>query len=380
MPTHIVSSETDVIEAVHTAREWQSPLEIVAGGTKRNYGRAVVTMGTVLDASGLTGIIAYEPEELILTAAPGTPVAEIEAALAAKGQRLGFDPGDWRGLLDPLHGGIGTLGGAISADASGPARVRYGAARDHLLGLRGVNGFGEAFKAGGKVVKNVTGFDLPKLVCGAMGTLCVLTEVTLRVFPKPSLSSTLAVRGLSPEDGFAVLRRVWSSPLEATGLVFSNDTALMRLEGEKEPLAEKCAMLRGLLGEHSLVEIPDGGIAFKAVGDGGIFDDTPFDVWRVFLPPANAAAAAAELDSPLWLGDWAGGLLWVAALPGSDGVRAVAHKHGGHAILTRAEEETRERLDVYEPQDPVRAELTRAVKAAFDPLHLFNPGRMWDGV
>ena len=380
MPTHIASSETDVIEAVHTAREWQSPLEIVAGGTKRNYGRSVVTMGTVLDVSGLRGIIAYEPEELILTAAPGTPVAEIEAVLAEKGQRLGFDPPDWRGLLDPEHDGFGTIGGAISADASGPARVRYGAARDHLLGIRGVNGFGEAFRAGGKVVKNVTGFDIPKLACGAMGTLCVLTEVTLRVFPKPPLSATLAVRGLSPEDGFALLRRVWSSPLEATGLVFSKDTALMRLEGEKEPLAEKCAMLRTLLGEHAIGEIPEGDVAFKAVGDGGIFDDMPLDVWRVFLPPASAAAAAAELDSPLWLGDWAGGLLWVAALPGSDTVRAAAHKHGGHAILTRAQEETRERLDVFEPQDAVRAAVTGAVKAAFDPLHLFNPGRMWDGV
>jgi glycolate oxidase FAD binding subunit len=380
MPTHTATSETDVVEAVQTAREWQSPLEIVAGGTKRNYGRAVVTMGTVLDVSGLTGITAYEPEELILTAAPGTPVAEIEAALAEKGQRLGFDPADWRALLDPEHDGFGTIGGTISADCSGPARVRYGAARDHLLGLRGVNGFGEAFKAGGKVVKNVTGFDIPKLVCGAMGTLCVLTELTLRVFPKPSLSSTLAVRGLSPEDGFAMLRRVWSSPLEATGLVFSKDTALIRLEGEKAPLAEKCSMLRGMLAEHSVVEIPDGDVAFKAVGDGGIFDDVPFDVWRLFLPPASAAAAAAELDSPLWLGDWAGGVLWAAALPGSDTIRPVAHKHGGYAVLTRAEEETRERLEVFEPQDAVRAEATRAVKAAFDPLHLFNPGRMWDGI
>jgi glycolate oxidase FAD binding subunit len=380
MPTHIATSETYVIEAVHTAREWQSPLDIVAGGTKRNYGRAVVTMGTVLDVSGLTGITAYEPEELILTAAPGTPVAEIEAALAEKGQRLGFDPADWRTLLDPDHGGLGTIGGTISADACGPARVRYGAIRDHLLGLRGVNGLGEAFKAGGKVVKNVTGFDIPKLVCGALGTLCVLTEVTLRVFPRPSLSATLAVRGLSPEDGFALLRRVWSSPLEATGLVFSKDTALMRLEGEKAPLAEKCSMLRAMLAEHAVAEVPEGDLAFKAVGDGGIFHDVPFDVWRVFLPPASAAAAAAELDSPLWLGDWAGGVLWVAALPGSDAIRAVARKHGGHAILTRGEEETRERLEVFEPQDPVRAEATRAVKAAFDPLHLFNPGRMWDGV
>ena len=148
--------------------------------------------------SGLKGIVAYEPEELIITVLPGTPVAEIENALAAKGQRLGFDPPDWGPLLG-APAGVGTIGGAICVDACGPARVRYGAVRDHLLGFRAVNGLGEAFKAGGKVVKNVTGFDIPKLVCGAFGTLCVLTEVTLRVFPKPSRSQTLSVRDVAPQ-------------------------------------------------------------------------------------------------------------------------------------------------------------------------------------
>jgi glycolate oxidase FAD binding subunit len=379
MPTHTASTETEIVEAVMAAREWKSPLEIVGAGTKRNYGRAVVTMGSVLDVSGLRGIISYEPEELILTAAPGTPVAEIEAVLAQKGQRLGFEPPDWGPLLG-AEAGLGTIGGAICCDANGPARVRCGAVRDHLLGFAGVNGLGEAFKAGGKVVKNVTGFDLPKLVCGAFGTLCVLTEVTLRVFPKPSLSTTLVVRGLSDADGFALLRKVWSSPLDATGLSFSRGNALIRLEGEKEPLAEKCALARALIGAQDVAEIDEGEIAFRAIGNGEMFADTPYDVWRCFVPPANAAAVAAEIDSPLWLGDWAGGLLWVGTLPGSDGVRDIVKRAGGHAVLLRADEETRERVAVFEPEEPVRAALTRRVKAAFDPLGLFNPGRIWDGL
>ncbi|HEY4943072.1 MAG TPA: FAD-binding protein [Rhizomicrobium sp.] len=377
MPTIAASTEQEVIDAVITARAWKSPLEIMGAGTKRTFGRAVVTMGTVLDVSGLKGIISYEPEELILTAAPGTPVAEIEAELAQKGQRLGFEPPDWGPLLG-AEPSLGTIGGAISADANGPARVRCGAVRDHLLGFRGVNGLGEAFKAGGKVVKNVTGFDLPKLVCGAFGTLAVLTEVTLRVFPKPPLSATLVVRGLSAEDGFGILRKVWSSPLDATGLCFSNGNALIRLEGEKEPLAEKYALLRALIGDAQ--QIDDGEIAFRAIGSGEVFADTPYDVWRAYVPPAAAAQVAAEIDSPLWLADWAGGLLWIGTLPGSDGVREVVRRHGGHCVLLRADEETRERVAVFEPEEPARAELTRAVKAAFDPLGLFNPGRIWDGI
>jgi glycolate oxidase FAD binding subunit len=378
MPTHVAVRESDVVEAVMTAREWRSPLEIMGGGSKQSFGRAVVTMGSVLDVAQLSGIVSYEPEELILTALPGTPLGEIEAALAERGQRLGFEPPDWGPLLGQ-PGGLATIGGAIGADCNGAARVKCGAVRDHLLALRGVNGLGEAFKAGGKVVKNVTGFDLPKLVCGAMGTLCVLTEVTLRVFPKPPLRAVLAVRDLTPEDGFAFLRKVWSSPLEATGLVFSHGRALVRLEGEREPLAEKCAMLRALT-DRAVEEVEGGEIALRAIGSGEMFIDSPYDVWRAFVPPAAAAEVAAKIDAPLWLADWAGGLLWLGTLPGSDTVRDVVRAAGGHSVLLRAEEETRERLDVFEPQDAARLAVTKAVKAAFDPMALFNPGRMWDGV
>jgi glycolate oxidase FAD binding subunit len=317
----IAGNEAQVIEAV---RDATAPFAIVAGGTRR-----AATGADVLDVSRLSGIVNYEPEELILTVKPGTPLVEIESVLAAKGQRLGFEPQDWSAMLGTA--GTATIGGAISCNANGPARVRYGAARDHLLGIRAVNGLGEAFKAGGRVVKNVTGFDIPKLVCGAYGTLCVLTELTFRVFPKPPCAVVLARRDVDPRQGFALLRKVWSSPLDATALVYARGTAYVRLEGEKGPLAEKRAVL------SDLVEVE--GIALG-------FEPGALDIRRVHVRPSEAAAIAAEIAAPHWYGDWAGALLWVAG-----GKTAGQPLHGPG---------TRSRLD-------------QAVKAAFDPRGLFNP-------
>ncbi|HVZ91523.1 MAG TPA: FAD-binding protein [Rhizomicrobium sp.] len=280
-------SEGEVVDAVRAARERRRRLEIVGGGTRRGFGRPIECDDT-LDLSGLSGIVGYEPEELIVTVRPGASLAEIESALAAKGQRLGFEPQDWRGLLGST--GTSTIGGAISANANGPAAIRFGRARDHLLGFRAVNGVGEAYKAGGKVVKNVTGFDLPKLMCGAMGTLGPMTELTFRVFPKRAEK----VFALATEDD-AILRRIAASPLEATALIHSGGKAYVRLEGA---LDEKAAILRrfgDFIETDSLPLIP--------------LAETPFP-----------------------------------------------------------------------PEPPARAALTRAVKAAFDPLGLFNPGRMYEGV
>lgn len=319
----IVENEAQVVEAV---RDATAPFAIVAGGTR---GVAVAQGADVLDVSRLSGIVNYEPEELILTVKPGTSLAEIESVLAAKGQRLGFEPQDWSAMLGTA--GAATIGGAISCNANGPARVRYGAARDHLLGIRAVNGLGEAFKAGGRVVKNVTGFDIPKLVCGAYGTLCVLTELTFRVFPKPPCAAVLARRDVDPHEGFALLRKVWSSPLDATALIYARGTAYVRLEGEKGPLAEKRAAL------NDLVEV-------DAIAPG--FAPGTLDIRRVHLRPTEAAAVAADIAAPHWYGDWAGALLWIAG-----GKPAGQPLHGPG---------TRSRLD-------------QAVKAAFDPRGLFNP-------
>jgi len=369
------TNEADIIDAVRDARAKRAPFEIIGAGSKRDYGRPM-SCGTLLDTSSLKGIVAYEPEELIITLLPGTPVVELERALAENGQRLGFDPPDF----GPLFGSppaIGTIGGAISTDACGPARVRYGAVRDQLLGFRAINGLGEAFKAGGKVVKNVTGFDIPKLVCGAFGTLCVLTELTLRVFPKPSHTQTLAIRNIEPKEGFALLRKVWASPLEATGLGYCEDSIVMRLEGESEPLVEKVSMLRSLCGRHALESWDDE--TFCAMGSARAFVNTSEDLWRLSIPPSQAAEVVDRIAAAIWIGDCAGAVLWLSA---NDHhlVRDVAKKVAGHATLVKADAAKRSSIDVFEAEEEARADLTRSVKAAFDPMGIFNPGRMWDGV
>jgi glycolate oxidase FAD binding subunit len=371
-----VAKEADIVDAVRTARAARLPFEIVGAGSKRNFGRPIASSANLLEVGSLTGIVAYEPEELIITVLPGTPVAELECALDEKGQRLGFDPPDW----GPLFGSapaIGTIAGAVSTDASGPARVRYGTVRDQLLGIRAVNGLGEAFKAGGKVVKNVTGFDIPKLVCGAFGTLCVLSELTLRVFPKPSRSLTLAIRDIEPEGGFALLRKVWASPLEATGLGYCAGSVVVRLEGEGEALAEKVSMLKSLCGSH----VPESADSetFRTIADGGVFLNSSEDVWRLSIPPSQALAVIERIGKSPWVGDCAGGVLWVATND-HQLVRDLARVAGGRATLLRADATMRAVVGVFEAEDQVRAQLTRAVKAAFDPLGLFNPDRMWDGV
>ena len=399
MATFSVSSEAEVVGAVRGAREGRRTLEIVGHGTKRDFGRPL-ECDDVLDLSGLSGIVNYEPDEMIITARAGTPVAEIEAALAEHNQRLGFEPADW-GPLFGASANSATIGGVLSASCDGSAAIRYGRCRDHLLGFRAVNGFGEAYKGGGKVVKNVTGFDLPKLFCGAMGTLGPLTEVTLRLFPRPPLIRTVAVTDVSRFAATNLLRRIWSSPLEATGLSyvpkvsgaafgelgeFGAGAALVRLDGTDAALSEKIAMLRELVERHDVIDLDGGDRTFRKIASGESFAGMLQDVWLVRQPPhqpgdyEESEREAAYQD--MWVADWAGALIWRAGTPGKNG----AHLHqmqklsGGSAQLIRASEQTRQRAQVFAREEPVRAELTQRVKAAFDPLHLFNPGRMWEGV
>ena len=389
-------NETQVVDAVRAARADGTPFEIVAGGTRRAVGRPALDANGValnqLDVSGLAGIRKYEPEELIVTAGPATALAEIAQVLAQKNQRLGFDPADWSKLLGAK--GTATLGGAMSADASGSGKLRHGPARDSLLGFHGVNGLGEAFRGGSRVVKNVTGFDLPKLVCGAFGTLAVLTEVTFRVYPRPTHSVTLCLPDMTPADGFAALRKIAHSALGPAGLAYlpaamagdagiagaGRGAALIRLEGAPRPLEEKAAMAHGLLGvEGSHIE--DGEALFARIGCGEMFADVPGDVWRVLVAPADAPRMVADLGGDLgighWLGDWAGGVIWLAAPPADAArIRALAAAAKGHAMLLRAAPAQRAELGLYAPQPPVLADLEKRVKAAFDPLSLFNPGRL----
>ena len=377
-----INKTDQVVDFVRAARADRTAFEIVAGGTRRSVGRPLGDL-PMLDVSGLTGVLDYQPGELIITAAPATPLSEINAVLAEKNQRLGFDPADWSQLLG--SNGVATLAGAVSCDASGSGRLRHGPARDSLLGFAAVNGLGESFRGGGKVVKNVTGFDVPKLVCGAYGTLAVLTEMTFRVFPKLQFAVTLCMPDVTPEIGFAALRKIARSSLEPAGLAYlpasflpdvGQGAALIKLEGAREPLEEKVALAHGLLGD-GMHRRDDGLGLFGRIGNGELFADIPGDIWRVMIAASDAPRIAKELNATHWLGDLAGGLIWLAAPPSQAAhIRAVAAAVQGQAQLLRASAESRAAHGLYAPQPPALAALNKAVKAAFDPLSLFNPGRL----
>ena len=371
---------SQVVDFVRASRTAKTPFEIIAGGTRRTVGKPLGDL-PLLDVSGLSGILKYEPEELIITAAPATPLAEITAVLAEKNQRLGFDPADWSALLK--SNGVATLAGAASSNAAGSGKLRHGGPRDSLLGFQAVNGLGESFRGGSKVVKNVTGFDLPKLMCGAFGTLSVLTEMTFRVYPKPQNAIVLCLKDVTPEIGFAALRKIALSALEPAGLAYlpagmmadvGQGAALIKLEGARQPLEEKIALAHGLL-DSGVRRIE--GDPFPAIGCGEKFADLTGDVWRVLIAPSDAPRVAKELHATHWLGDWAGGVIWLAAPPSQAAhIRKVAADAKGQAMLLRSSGESRALHGLYAAQPPALAALNRAVKAAFDPLSLFNPGRL----
>jgi glycolate oxidase FAD binding subunit len=284
---------------------------------------------------------------------------------------------------------MATIGGAIAADTYGAASLRYGRARDHLLGFRAVNGFGESYKAGGKVVKNVTGFDLPKLMCGSMGTLGPLTEVTLRVFPMPQRATVFEIAVPTFPEAVRVMHRIWTSPLEPTALCYvpewaaralsglKGDTVLVRLEGSPAHLDEQRGILHALTGGRDASECEDGNAFIAALGDGTPFLSGTLGVWRIAIAPSRASSFIAELDPPAWYADRGGGLLWAGT---NSSVHDLAARHQAHAIQVRPGDNAVANAMPFPPELPARAALTRTVKAAFDPLGLFNPGRMYEGV
>lgn len=399
--------EADATEAVRAALGAGKTLEIRGRGSKQALGRPSQTDLT-LDLSALTGITLYEPEELVLSARAGTPSADIEDMLAASGQMLAFEPMD----VGPLLGGpagAGTLGGLFAVNLSGPRRISHGAARDHALGIKAVSGRGEPFKSGGRVVKNVTGYDLPRLMAGAFGTLGVLTEITLKVLPRPPMEETVVARVSSPEAAAAALAAAMGSSCEVSGAAFLPEgvaarlpglsgaaAVALRMEGVPPSVTARRAMLLRVLdgraGPMEVVESEPSRALWRAVRD-----VAPFwglgerAVWRLSTQPqagpALAARLAAELGGEAYC-DWAGGLVWLC-LPGeashAEAVRGALARHGGqspggHATLIRASAAERARTAVFQPLDGALAALTRRVKDSFDPGLVLNPGRMHAGM
>ena len=443
------TSADDVLAAIQEALAQEAPLEIVGGGTKRGWGRPVKS-NRILDLSGLRGVTLYEPDELVLSAKAGTPLDEIETLLGEHKQMLAFEPPDLGaiyGFPSPLggegqgvrgrpreasgafpsppaplpQGGRGaTLGGVIACNLSGPRRIKAGAARDHFLGFHAVSGRGEAFKAGGRVMKNVTGYDLAKLICGSFGTLAVMTEITVKVLPAPEKARTVLLLGLDDSDARDAMAAALNSPREVSGAAHlprkaaarsavdyvrgaGHAVTALRVEGFGPSVEARCKALRDLLAGFGASEelhtmnsanlwreirdvaplLPDS--AAQGAGQAAL------DLWRLSVPPASGAPIMASLvfgdrssggianDSYFY--DWGGGQIWLAMPPANPVktaamIRAAVSSSGGHATLMRASEQTRETASAFQPEMPAVAALSQRLKDAFDPKRILNPGRM----
>jgi len=390
------ASDAEVADAVTWAGEKGRRIEVRGAGSKAAIGRPVEA-DLVLDMSGLTGVLDYAPAELVLTARAGTRLAEVEALLADAGQMLAFEPIDYGPLLGGLAGAA-TLGGLIASNASGPRRLKDGAARDHFLGFAAVSGRGEAFKAGGKVVKNVTGYDLAKLMAGSWGTLCILTEVTLKVLPRPQTSATMLIRGLADADAVRAMSLAVGSPADVSGAAHlpaaiadraglgADAATALRLEGFGPSVAARIRTLTDALGPFgapSLLQEQETAELWAFIRDARAFAGDERPVWRISAPPMSGQAILAATQTEIaaeGFYDWAGGLIWLAVPPAPDAgeavVRRASRAHAGHATLIRAPAQVRSSVAVFEPEPPALAALTRRVKAGFDPLNLLNPGRM----
>lgn len=366
-----LTDESELAAAVRGAR---GPLRVRGGGT-RDVGRPVA--GEVLETGGLSGITLYEPGALTLVARAGTPLADIEAALAAEGQRLAFEPPDWRGLLGT--GGESTIGGIVASNSSGPRRFQVGACRDALIGVRFVDGTGTVVKNGGRVMKNVTGYDLVKLMAGSWGTLGVLTEVSFKVLPAPEAAATLILPGLSAGPAVEAMAAVASSPFEVSGAAWGPEGCLLRVEGFAASVAYRIGRLRELLSRFGPSEVEEGQAATAArwvrVRDVTAFAGRAGDVWRLSVKPSDAPGLVARAPAEAVLLDWAGGLVWLLAAPGTD-LRARVGAFQGHATLMRAGPETRARVASFHPEPPAIQALAAGLRARFDPRGILNLGLM----
>jgi glycolate oxidase FAD binding subunit len=408
-----VRDAKDVEQVVRAAIASEQPLEIIGHGGKRAIGHPMAT-NAVLDLSGLNAVISYEPNELIITVQAGAPLADVQSLIDAKNQQFAFEPMDTSVLLGMPA--IGTIGGMIGVGLAGPRRIKAGGARDHLLGAHAVSGFGDSFKTGGRVVKNVTGYDLCKLLAGSWGTLAVMTEVTLKVMPKPESERTLMLSGLDDVTANRAMTAALGSPFDVSGAAHLPNSAfrpatgalaglgsglgsqgqaitLLRLEGIAASVADRANSLGKSLAPFGTVEMLQD--TTSAAVWSAIRDVEPFaagaalgawPVWRIVCPPASGGALGRALAHDTGgdvIYDWGGGLIWAALPPRPDAQAALVRQRvdavGGHATLIRASEAVRRDVDVFHPQPAGLSGLSERVRHSFDPKIILNRGRLVRG-
>jgi glycolate oxidase FAD binding subunit len=325
----------------------------------------------VLSTADLSGISLYEPSALTVVAAAGTPLADIEKTLAAEGQRLPFEPMDHRGLLAST--GTPTIGSVVACNISGPARIQAGACRDSLIGVRLVDGTGRVIKNGGRVMKNVTGYDLVKLMAGSFGTLGVLTEVAFKVLPAPEASATVTVAGLTDDQAVTAMSQALTAPYDVNGAAHMDGTTMIRVEGFKPSVKYRAEQLQTLFAPLGDVLITDNDSAWKSLRDVEPFHGLETDVWRISVAPSDGPKVMEALrnmdDSVQVIYDWGGGLLWVSAAKGMD-VRTALSGISGYAECVRGS--GRKRV----PKNAVIARIEQGLRTKFDPKGILNTGIM----
>jgi len=399
-----------VLETIKWAAAEQMRLDVRGNGSKLGLGRPMSDTRT-LDLSALSGITYYEPAELVLSAGAATPMDDIRRALSEKNQIMAFEPPDLGKLLGKGPG-LATLGGTLACNLAGPRRIKLGAARDHFLGFNAISGRGEVFKSGGRVVKNVTGFDLSKLLAGSFGTLAVMTDATIKVLPAPEKVRTVLIRwaqdGIYDHGGVKAMNDAATSAYEIAGAahlpaalaklstvdyVAETGRAItaIRVEGPGPSVEHRCRELRQLLAKYGATEelhTANSKVLWREIRDVTYFShDMERHIWRISVPPTEGSRVALKIlegNPGEALYDWAGGLIWLAMQPRQDNldevVRHYAGEVGGHATLFRAPEEVRGRVSVFEPMEGALGDIAKRIKEGFDPNGILNPGRMYEGI
>ena len=395
MTRHAPAEEAELAAIVADAAAARTPLAVEGGGTRRGVGRPTQTAATVSTA-GMVGVTLYEPTELVISVKAGTALSTVETLLAQNRQRLAFEPMDHRALLSST--GTPTIGAVAAANLSGPRRIQAGAARDSLIGIRAVNGRGEVIKNGGRVMKNVTGYDLVKFMAGSWGTLGIFTELSFKLSPIPETEATIVVSGLDDTDAIRALSAALGSPWGVTGAAhlppFEHEAArtLVRLDGFSASVRERTDKLVAALAAFGKAEVlpkEASEAVWTAVRDLAVLGASRRAVvWRLSVKPSDGPKIVAQLRRTLpcrVIYDWGGGLVWLAATDTGDSagamvVREATARFGGHATLVRAPDDVRQAVEVFEPLPAPVMDLQRRLKATFDPQGILNPGRMYAGL
>tara|TARA_B110000438_G_scaffold270846_1_gene288288 strand:- start:1293 stop:2561 length:1269 start_codon:yes stop_codon:yes gene_type:complete len=404
-------NEKEVADIIKKHYKSGKAIEIVGSGSKRKIGKPI-QCEKILNFSKLEGIIEYLPEELYIKVKTGTKIDKIENELTKNKQQLAFEPIDF-GYLFLGKSNCGTAGGHVSCNISGPRRFKSGSIRDHILGFRAVNGRGEIIKSGGTVVKNVTGYDLSKLICNSYGTLAALTEITFKVLPAAPESKTLIIHNLDLSFSTQYLEKAISTPVEVSGasflpvdpicnscemnikdtiklndLKYEGSMTAMRLEGSKKSIDERMKNLKKELNVSnksiSILDTFQSEIFWKKIRNLEIFSATKNNIIRIVIPPSECCKLIYELPKNFkYFLDWGGSLIWMEACELTEhifeSIRKKVVKHGGYLSMIKNSDYLPYVEDVF-TIDRARFNISQNIKKSFDPKRILNPGKMYTGI